>query len=217
MNAPVHFKQQLADELNARAASLSAPAGNRAPLRLRAPRRRMALTIGAVAAAAAVAVALPLASGTHSTRQTAPTPPGAVSTGGLDIVNADYAVQSKPGGMVAIRLFDPKGVPGLQAALDKAGIPAVVLTPTASCHATVQRDLGDRGNVRKVVLHSKTGRDPALINPAAIPSGDTLLFTAYFNAGRPGPIGYALVRQAPACVPVGFGITVRHHDSVRVG
>lgn len=219
MNAPLHFKQQLADELNARATSLSAPAGGRALLRLRAPRRRMAFTVGAVAAAAAVAVALPLASGSHSTQQAAPTPPGAVNTGpgtsatptsgslstGLNIVNADFAVQSKPGGMVAIQLFNPKGVPGLQAALDKAGIPAAVLTPTASCHATIHNDGSARGDLKKVMPPSDTRREPDgiyhLINPSAIPAGDYLLFVARFEPGQVQGLGFTLVRQVPACVP----------------
>ncbi|TJZ99850.1 RNA polymerase sigma factor [Actinacidiphila oryziradicis] len=221
VNAPLHFKQQLADELNAHATSLSAPAGHRALLRLRAPRRRMTLTIGAVATAAAVAVALPLASGSHSTQQAAQAPHGTVNTGpgtsatptptsgslstGLNIVNADYAVQSKPGGMVAIQLFNPKGVPGLQAALDKAGIPAAVLTPTASCHATIHNDGSARGDLKKVMPPSDTRREPDgiyhLINPSAIPAGDYLLFVARFEPGQVQGLGFTLVRQVPACVP----------------
>jgi hypothetical protein len=216
VNAPVHFKQQLADELNVRATSLSAPAGHRAVVRF-ARRRPVALTLGAVAAAAAVAVALPLASGSHSTRQAAPTAHGTVSAGpgtsatatpqstvstGLNIVNADYAVQSKPGGTVSVELFNPKGVPGLQAALRAADIPAAVLTPSASCHATIQHD--PTGNVAKVMPFTELHKGPDgveqhVIHPSAIPEGDSLLFVAHFDGPVKG-LGFMLVRKVPSCV-----------------
>ena len=222
MNAPLHFKQQLVDELNAHATSLSAPAGHRALVRLGAPRRRMAFTVGAVAAAAAVAVAVPLVSGSHSTQQAAPVPHSTASTGpvtsaaptpqstagtsGLNIVNADFAVQSKPGGTVAVQLFSPKGVPGLQAALEKAGIPAVVMTPSAKCHATIQEDRSGRSTVMKVLPPSGVRSGPGgiyhLIKPSAIPAGDHLLFVARFGGPIQG-LGVTLVRQVPSCVVSG--------------
>ena len=221
MNTPVHFKQQLVDELNAHATLLPDPAGHRVPVRLRAPRRRTAFAMGAVAAAAAVVVAVPLASGAHRTPQAAPAqhstavagpaaagpgapgPQSVPGAGGLNIVNADYAVQSKPGGLVAVQLFSPKGVPGLRAALRRAGIPAVVMTPSASCHATIQYD--DRrhsGGPEVLPPGLRSGPDGLyqLIRPSAIPAGDILLFTASFG-GPSQELGVTLVRQVPSCVP----------------
>ncbi|WP_037913138.1 hypothetical protein [Actinacidiphila yeochonensis] len=221
MNAPEHFRQQLADELNARATAMSATAGHRAVVRLRTPRRPVAYALGAAAAAAAVAVALPLASGSHSTRQAAPeargitdVAPGTSSApqgssgslgAGLDIVNADFTVRSEPGGAVAVELFDPKGVSGLQAALDEAGIPAKVLTPTASCHATVEHDPSGQSTLAKVMppAESHRGSDGGIqhvIHPSAIPSGDHLLFVARFAPDQVSTVSASLVRQVPGCV-----------------
>ncbi|QKW27612.1 hypothetical protein HUT11_16915 [Streptomyces seoulensis] len=211
MNTPAHFKEQLADELASHATTLCAPAGHRAVLRLRTPRRRTVLTVGIAAAAAAVAVALPLDPGSHGTRQAAPAPrtastgPAARSTPGmsLDIVNADYAVRSKPGGLVSVQLFDAKGVPGLQAALDKAGIPAKVLVPSASCRATGSSGR-PRGSLTEVAppsgYHGDGVRD---IKPGAIRSGDHLLFIAETDGGAPGLLAIRLVGTLPECVPAG--------------
>ncbi|MHA6758139.1 hypothetical protein [Streptacidiphilus sp. PAMC 29251] len=165
---------------------------------------------------------------TPSTQQAAPTPhstagtgPGASAapttptlqgtagtpgTGDLNIVNADYAVQSKPGGTVAVQLFGPKGVPGLQAALDQAGIPAAVMTPSASCHEAIENDDSGRYNLAQVLPPSGSGGHggPAgmyqLIRPSAIPAGDHLLFIARFD-GPVKALGILLVLQVPSCVP----------------
>lgn len=218
MNVPAHFKQQLADELNAHAAALSAPAGHRTLLRLHAPRRRVALVVGvAAAAAAAVAVALPSTSASHSDQQAAParqsapvssgssgTSGASVSSGtsGLNIVNANYSVRSKPGGMVSVQLFDLKGVPGLQATLDKAGIPAKVMAPSASCSATGHTHDSPHGSLLKVAppsgFHSNGVRD---INPGAIVPGDHLLFVPASKSGPVTSLAITLVRQLPTCVP----------------
>ena len=214
MNAPVHFKQQLALELNARATALSAsdPSGRPAVVRLRAPRRRrMSLTVGVAAAAVAVAVAVPLASGSsHSTRRSAPTARGPVTAPGtpaadrLNIVTADYAVQAEAGGKVLVRLFDPKGVAGLRAALEKAGVPAAVMVPEASCHAATVPDDSGHGNLTKVLPPSggRSGPDglQQLIDPAAIPAGDHLLLVARFD-GPVNALTVELVRRLPSCVP----------------
>ncbi|MFF1838139.1 hypothetical protein ACFVXE_28610 [Streptomyces sp. NPDC058231] len=220
MNAPAHFKEQLADELNAHATSLSAPAGHRALLRLRTPRRRVALTVGVAAAAAAVAVALPLASGSPSAQQAAPAPHSTASTGlgtsaeqtpqstpntpstSLNIVNADYAVQSKPGGMVSVQLFNVKGIPGLQAALDKAGIPAKVMVPSASCHTTGHTDNSPHGSLLKVMppsgFHRNGVRD---IKPSAMQTGDHLLFIVDTESSPLKALAITLVHQVPSCIP----------------
>ncbi|WP_328319044.1 hypothetical protein [Streptomyces sp. NBC_00388] len=217
MNAPVHFKQQLAEELNARAASLSAPAGHRTLLHM--PRRRVALTVG-LAASAAVAVALPLMSGSHGAQQTAsgprstagtgagepaaPTSQGTPGTSGLNIVNADYAVKSKPGGMVSVQLFDTKGVPGLRAALAQAGIPATVMAPSASCHISSRTGDGPHSSLRKVApesgFHSNGARD---FKPSAIAPGDHLLFIADSKSGPVNLLAIRLVRGLPSCVTTG--------------
>jgi len=200
VNTPLHFKQQLADELAAHAASLPAPDGKHAPVRLRAP-RRVALTVG-VAAAAAVAVTVPLASGSHGTRQAAGTPSATASTG-IDIVNADYAVRSESGGTVSVELFRPQGVRSLQIALRKAGIPAAVLIPSDTCRTTVRVDRSGRGDINKVVSAGRALRasDGAsqLITPSAIPKGDTLLLVARFGH-KPKAMAAMLVSQVPHCV-----------------
>ncbi|WP_405779635.1 hypothetical protein [Streptomyces sp. NBC_00859] len=214
LNAPTHFKEQLADELNARAAALSAPAGHRSLLRM--PRHRVALTVGLAAAAATVAVALPLTSGTPGAQQTASAPHSTAAPGskesaaptsqgasGLHIVNADYAVQSKAGGLVSVQLFSAKGVPGLQAALDKAGIPAKVMVRSASCPATGRTGTSPQGSLLKVApqsgFHSNGARD---FKPSAIVPGDHLLFTAESKSGGPVTmLSIRLVRQLPSCLP----------------
>ncbi|MFE2374911.1 hypothetical protein [Streptomyces sp. NPDC059398] len=212
MNAPAHFKQQLADELNAHATSLAAPTGHRTLLRPSASRRWVPATVGLAAAAAAVAVAVPLMSGSHSAQvaeplrhSTASTGPSAATTppgSGLHIVNADYAVRSKPGGMVSVQLFSAKGVPGLQAALDKAGIPAKVLVPSASCRATGPTDRPS-GSLLKVApqsgFHSNGVRD---FKPSAIEPGDHLLFIADTGSGPVKGLAIRLVGRAPGCVPL---------------
>lgn len=214
MNAPVHFKQQLADELSAHAASLSAPTGHRALLRLPTPRRWVPVTVGLAAAAAAVAVAVPLVSGSPGAQQAAQTPHGAAGTGpgasaapaspgvGLHIVNADYAVQSRPGGTVSVQLFDSKGISGLQAALDKAGIPAKVMVPSASCRTTGHTDSKPHGSLLKVMpqsgFHSNGVHD---IKPSAIRPGDHLLFIAEIGGSSSGVLATRLVHQVPSCIP----------------
>lgn len=207
MNTPRHFKQQLADELNARAAILSAPApaGPRALLRL-APRRPMRLAMGVIAAAATVAVAWPLASGasgSHGSQQAAPKSQG-TGGAGLDIVNADYAVKSQQGGKILIDLFSPRGLPGLQAVLRKAGIPAAVLTPSASCPTHIHGNR-DNGKLREVMPSSHKlpdGSVVSVIDPSAIPKGDTMLFIAILDRGRMQGLGIALVRHVPSCISV---------------
>jgi hypothetical protein len=215
VNAPTHFKQRLADELTAHAATLDAPTGHRTLLRL----RPVALTVGVAAAAAAVAVALPLTSGSHGARQAGPasrttaasapatagTSTGTgTGTGDLDIVNADYTVRSAPGGLVSVQLFDTKGASGLQAALDKAGIPAKVLVPSAACHSTGRAHREPRGSLLKVAppsgFHRNGVRD---FKPGAIVPGDHLLLMANTDKGPVTSLAITLVRDLPRCIPVG--------------
>jgi hypothetical protein len=207
VNAPLHFKQQLADELNARATVLTAldsPSGHRTPVRTRPPRRRLALTLGAVAAAAAVAVAVPLAARTA----TAPTPHRSASTGtGLDIVTADYAVKTVPGGTIAVRVMSPKGIPGLQAALRKAGVPATVLGFSASCHTKVDfdNDIDPQQVFPQAPAGSGLDGHYALFRLSAVPQGEHLLFMATTAPdGHVGTLQIGVVRQVPGCVPESY-------------
>ncbi|NDZ83689.1 hypothetical protein G3I19_35310, partial [Streptomyces sp. SID10853] len=130
----------------------------------------------------------------------APASPGA----GLHIVNADYAVRSRPGGTVSVQLFRTKGIPGLQAALDKAGIPAKVMVPSASCRTTGHIDSKPQGSLLKVMpqsgFHSNGVHD---IKPSAIRPGDHLLFIADTESSSPGVLTIRLVRQVPSCIPAG--------------
>ncbi|MEU9098399.1 hypothetical protein [Streptomyces sp. NPDC048361] len=208
MNTPVHFKQQLADELNARATALVPQSGLRA--RTRVPRGRFTLALGAVAAAVAVAVAVPLLGGTHHGAQDGQTATGTSAApslqvkGGLDIVTADYAVKSVPDGTIAVKVMNPKGIPGLQAALRKAGIPATVMTFSASCHTKVQYD----GSVDSMQVFPReaggSGLDGrySLIKPSAVPAGDHLLFVPTVGSqGQIGTLQMSVVREVPSCVP----------------
>ncbi|MFJ7586663.1 hypothetical protein ACIQZO_04530 [Streptomyces sp. NPDC097617] len=203
MNAPLHFKQQLADELHARATALAAPTGHR--VRTRAPRRRLTFALGAVAAtAAAVALAVSTApaGGTHDPRA-APAPHGSGS-GTIDIVNADYVVKSIPDGTIAVEVMSPQGIPGLQAALRRAGIPAAVMGMSASCGATIRYD--ESADLMGVFPQDRgdSGIDGhySLIRPSAVPSGSHLLFVATTGPhGQVGALRMSVVREVPSCFP----------------
>ncbi|MFK0172262.1 hypothetical protein ACIQU5_26035 [Streptomyces sp. NPDC090306] len=219
MNAPLHFKRQLADELDARARAATAfsTPGTRspAPARVHPLRRRVVFTVGVAAAAAAAIAALPLLSGQDGAGGQAAAPHTAASGtgggtgkgtgGGLNIADADYAVKSRPDGLVAVQLFDPKGAAGLEKALAGAGIRAAVRVPSASCRAVVHTDTGARGDLDKVLPPSKPYRENGviyhLIDPTAIPAGDHLLFVASFRPDQVSTMGYKLVTEVPDCVP----------------
>ncbi|NEB80890.1 hypothetical protein G3I40_37635, partial [Streptomyces sp. SID14478] len=186
------------------------PAAHQRPARARALPRRGVLTVGALGAAAVVAIAVPLTSGPDRAQEASPAPRHDTSTtdstatdgGHLDIANADYALQSRPGGTVSVQLMDHEGVSGLQAALDKAGIPATVMVPSASCHATRPTDNHARGTLSKVVppsgAHDDGSRD---IKPDAIVPGDHLLLVPNSKTGPVSLLTIRLVRQLPTCLP----------------
>ncbi|WP_328334081.1 hypothetical protein [Streptomyces sp. NBC_00455] len=207
MNTPAHFKQQLATELAARAASLPAPVQ---PAVDRGHARRLGvLAVGATAVAlATAAVLVPRAADSHAPQSTADAPHATPSRSPgttLDIVNADYAVKSASHGWVSVQLFTSRGVPGLQADLRKAGVPAAVMTPSASCHATIDTDHSRRGNVVKAMPPTRSHRAPdggisQMINPGAIPQGEHLLFIARFAPGQVQALSVQLVHTIPACV-----------------
>uniref|UniRef100_A0AAU2VS09 Uncharacterized protein n=1 Tax=Streptomyces sp. NBC_00008 TaxID=2903610 RepID=A0AAU2VS09_9ACTN len=223
MNAPLHFKEELARELADHAATLPSPAVRRAPVRHHSPLRRVAFTAGLAAVGAAVVAALPLLSGPHDTTQAAPAsqaPATANQKSGsgtasptphtgegarLDITNADYAVKSGPGGTVSVQLFRRKGAPGLQATLRKAGVPAAVMTPSASCHATFHSDHANLKALDKVLPNDEVKRNSRgiyhVIHPAAIPEGDHLVFIVTSSGPDLQMVEATLSRQVPTCLP----------------
>ncbi|MCX5203180.1 hypothetical protein OG897_17210 [Streptomyces sp. NBC_00237] len=196
MNTPVHFKQQLADELHARASALPTPRGHRTRVQL--PRPRLTFALGAVTAAAAVAVAVPVALSGPSPSD-APAPHRAATSSSIDIVTATYTVKSVPNGTIAVRLMDAKGIPGLQDALRQAGVPAAVMAYSPSCTTTVDRD--NTVDSQKVFPESADGRD-TLIRLSAVPKGEHLLVTPTPTPnGGIGGLALSVVRHIPDCVP----------------
>ena len=169
----------------------------------RSPRRRLTLTLGAVAAALAVAVAVPLADGSHHAQAAAdpvavPAAHGNASTG-LNIVTTDYAVKSLPDGVISVRLMGAKGIPGLQSALSKAGVPATVLGYSASCHTKVAYD--NNADIEKIFPQSADGH-VELIKLSAVPKGEHLLISPTIAPnGKVGGLSLGVVRQVPSCVP----------------
>ncbi|MFG2114803.1 hypothetical protein ACGFRB_19550 [Streptomyces sp. NPDC048718] len=222
MNAPLHFKQRLANELGARAATLAAeaaeaaetgpvvplfPGGHRAPAR--SPRRRPVLVLGVVAAAIAATVTVSVSVTGSVGRADPQGPQGTHSvgsgSGNIDIATADYVVKSLPDGMVAVEVMNPRGIPGLQSALREAGIPAAVMTYSASCRTKVRYDAGfDSSKVFPETRETGTGIDGhySLIRPSAVPEGDHLLFVATTGPhGQVGSLSMSVVREVPTCVP----------------
>ncbi|QMU67067.1 hypothetical protein [Streptacidiphilus sp. P02-A3a] len=205
MNAPLHFKQQLADELQARATTLADPTGYR--VRARAPRRRLTFALGAVAAAVAVAVAVPLAGGPHAKQPVAgpsAAPHAKSSSSSIDIVTTDYVLKSTSDGTIAVEVMNAKGIPGLRAALRQAGIPAVVMGFSASCHATVLTDDSEAAwkALPQPAPDSGLNGHYTLIRPSAVPRGEHLLFVPTTAPdGSVGTLQMSVVRQVPSCVP----------------
>jgi hypothetical protein len=166
----------------------------------------MRLAMGAVAAVATVAVAWPLASGatgSHRPQQAAPTSHG-TGGAGLNIVNADYVVKSQPGGKILIELHNPKGALGLQADLRRAGIPATVLMPPSSCPTTLHGNR-DNGHLQDLFRAYKGphGHEWYIVDPSAIPRGDTLLIVPLDSHPTNG-MSLSLERHVPSCVNPGL-------------
>ncbi|MFC1418129.1 hypothetical protein [Streptacidiphilus cavernicola] len=223
MNALDDFKKQLADELLDHATSLPPMPGGRR-MRPRPATHRIALTFALATAAAAAVVALPLSAPTHGPGQAAPTPRGsaysaAPSTtprpshstdfGGLDIVTADYAVRSRPGGVVTVQLFTLKGQAGLQATLNRAGIPAAVMVASPACHATGPAPKSTGKDTLRRLLKVLPPPTPGSydsshgirdIHPAAMAPGDHLLFIAPAEGTPLNYLVVRLVRQLPSCI-----------------
>ncbi|MEY9835295.1 hypothetical protein [Streptacidiphilus sp. EB103A] len=180
MNTLTHFQQSLDTELRERAALLPAAP---APARRARPPRRVLLAAGTAAAAVAVAVAVPLTTG-----------------GGADPA---FAVTQRADGTVAIRLFSPSGISGLQAELRRLGIHAVALEATRGCK---EKDPVNTAAMQNVIVDRVDRTSPlTIIRPSAIPPDQTLLISVYEVGPADKPAGVAVrletVRQVPHCIP----------------
>ncbi|MEZ0064505.1 hypothetical protein ABIA32_000493 [Streptacidiphilus sp. MAP12-20] len=200
MTTPVHFQQQLAEELTARASAL--PPAATVPLRPRHT-RRIAVTSLGLAAAATAAVLIP-----HTAHTTAPQAGARQSTarpqGGSAPVlsNASYTVVPRKDGTVTLQVMGAK-LSGLQEALRSLHVPAVVLKLSDSCPANVRTDNTDLEKVQS--LDPKNGR-LMVIRPSAIPQGDTLVLVQHTLKGdlHPSSMGsmeVLLAHGEPSCFP----------------
>jgi hypothetical protein len=200
MDTPVNFQQRLGDELTARAAALPAPSAT--AVRSRHTRRITVTSFGLAAAVTAVVL------GTHAgsspaAPQAAPiTRPSAGGSPAPAFGDVGYTVTVRPGHIIALKIIGTK-LSGLQTALRRAGLPAVVLTPSATCPDKVTP--ADGSHLGAVMsLDPENGR-VALLDPSAIPPGDTLLVVDESPAGTlhksVGSLAYMLTKHAPNCFP----------------
>ncbi|MFC1433270.1 hypothetical protein ACEZDB_21735 [Streptacidiphilus sp. N1-3] len=202
MTTPVHFRQQLAEELTARAEALSPPATV-----TRRPRhtRRIAVTALGLAAAVTAVVLIP-----HAGRTTAAPPQAGAGqatagahTGSAPVLsNASYTVAPRKDGTVTIQVTGAK-LSGLQGALRSLGVPAVVLKLADSCPAKVSTDDAHLDAVQS--FDPKNGR-LMVIRPSAIPRGDSLVLVQHVLKGdlHPSTMGsmeVLLAHGEPTCFP----------------
>lgn len=218
MNAPVHtpadavtpvnFERRLGEELTARAAArpVGTPVGTPVgmPVRVRSRRtRRIAVTSLGLAAAVTAVVVGTHAGGGHDAPEAVPgvsTPVAGPVTPAVR--DAGYTVTVRPDHVVALKIVGTQ-LSGLQATLRRAGLPAVVMTPAASCvHKVTPVDTGRLTAVMS--LDPKDGR-VALLDPAAVPHGDSVLVVNESPAGARhasvGSLAVLLTRPAPSCFP----------------
>jgi len=205
VTTPLHFQQQLGAELAARAANLPA-AGITVRVRPRHTRRLVATGFGLAAAATAV-VLMPHTGATSEAPapQAGPTASQAVGGGSVavQLSTASYTVTPNKDGTVSFQLIGAEWS-GLQSALRSVGVPALVMTPSASCHTPVATDSSQLESVMS--LDPKNGRI-AVLHPAAIPPGESLLLLnkAPKGALHPSTVGsleIALTKQTPSCFPL---------------
>ncbi|MFJ9708166.1 hypothetical protein [Streptomyces sp. NPDC101234] len=199
MNTPVNFQQRLGDELTARATTL--PTLDPTPVRPRHTRRIAGTSLGLAAAVTAVVL------GTHAgsrpaAPQAMPATPSTAGSSAPAFGDVGYTVTVRPGHVVALKIIGTR-LTGLQEALRRAGLPAVVLTPSPSCPTKVAPV--DSSRIEAVMsLDPKDGR-VALLNPAAIPHDDTLLVVDEAPPGARhksvGSLAVMLTKQAPNCFP----------------
>ncbi|MEY9843042.1 hypothetical protein [Streptacidiphilus sp. MAP5-3] len=200
VDTPVNFQQRLGDELTARAAAR--PVLSLTPVRQRHT-RRIAVTSLGLAAAVTAAVLGTHAVGSPATPQAAPAPSSAGNSNSTPVFSdVGYTVTVRPGHIVALEIIGTK-LAGLQAALHRTGLPAVVLSPSATCPTKVTPvDSSHLGQVMS--LDPKNGR-VALLDPGAVPHGDTLLVVDEAPPGAlhksVGSLAVMLTNPAPTCFP----------------
>ena len=204
MTTPLHFQQQLGAELAARAANLPA-GGSTVPVRPRHSRRLLVTGFGLAAAVTAV-VLTPHIGATSA----APKPQNGpvVTQGGggstaVQLSTASYTVTPNADGTVSFQLIGADWS-GLQTALRSLNVPALVMTPSASCHTPVASDTNGLESIMS--LDPKNGRI-AILHPAAIPHGTYLLLLndtpkGSSNPGSVGTLEIALTKQTPSCYPL---------------
>ncbi|MFI9105672.1 hypothetical protein ACIGXA_34725 [Streptomyces fildesensis] len=199
MTSPVHFQQQLAEELTARAAAL--PPAAAVPARPRHT-RRIAVTALGLAAAATAVVLIP-----HSAGTTAPEagagPSSTHAQGGSAPVlsNASYTVAPRKDGTVSLQVSGAE-VSGLQTALRSLGVPAVVLRASDSCPDKVRTN----PNLESVESQDPKNGRVMVIRPSAIPHGDFLVLVqsnlkGSLHPDKMGSMEVMLTTGEPACYP----------------
>ncbi|MFJ5922489.1 hypothetical protein ACIQF6_07730 [Kitasatospora sp. NPDC092948] len=205
MTTPLHFQQQLGAELATRAANLSAT-DTAVRARPRHTRRLVATGFGLAAAATAV-VLMPHtgATGVAAKPQAGPTASPAAGGGSaaVQLSTASYTVTPNQDGTVSFQLIGTEWS-GLQSALRSVGVPALVMTPSASCHTPVATDSSRLDSVMS--LAPDNGRI-AILHPAAIPPGESLLLLNIAPEGalHPSTVGsleISLTAQTPSCFPL---------------
>ncbi|MEU9080504.1 hypothetical protein ACFYUY_37905 [Kitasatospora sp. NPDC004745] len=205
MTTPLHFQQKLGAELAVRAENMPV-AATAARVRPRYTRRLVATGLGLAAATTAV-VLMPHdgATGAAPTPQAGSAAPR--STGGsstaVQLTTASYTVTPHQDGTVSFQLIGAEWS-GLQDALRSVGVPAVVMTPSASCHTPVATDSSRLESVMS--LDPSNGRI-SILHPAAIPPGESLLLldTAPKDGLHPDAVGsleISLTKETPGCFPL---------------
>lgn len=175
---PTGFRQRLREELEIAAAHRPdlADFPPSAPQR----RSRVPVAVGAAALALGGAVVLPIAySGS------AP---------------AAYAVTADDDGSVLIELNKPSGLPGLQDALRKAGVNAVVMQASSVGQCTDPQPAGLPAGESVRVHRWDDPLDSLRINPAAMPTDATFLLVAD-TIGEQIVLSSSVTNSVPACVP----------------
>ncbi|GAB7184978.1 hypothetical protein ATKI12_4809 [Kitasatospora sp. Ki12] len=208
MTTPLNFRQQLGAELAARAADLPATTVTATTARVRPRHTRRLVVTGLGLAAAVTGVVLMPHTGGDGTAPKPQAGPAAAPTasGGpaaVQLTTASYSVTPNTDGTVSFQLIGADWS-GLQSALRSVGVPALVMTPSESCHTPVATDGSRLESVMS--LDPRNGRI-AILHPAAIPPGESLLLinTAPKGALHPGTVGnldISLTKETPGCVPL---------------
>ncbi|OKJ10385.1 hypothetical protein [Kitasatospora sp. CB01950] len=180
-----HFEQRLGEELTALAAERGAATASAA----RPSGRRRPLLAAVAVGAAAVVTALVL--------------PAVLSSehGG----SAAYAVTQEPDGTIALKLFDPAGLPGMVATLQRYGVKAAGMEEARSAEeCPLPYPVGTGVQPSRVVPGD--GPSTVRIDPKLVPAGSTVLLTSGHTAigGQAvSSFGVRAVDTVPSCVPPG--------------